>query len=161
MAESSFPVAAEPGDTPRGGGATARWIALGLFPLLLLALVLALIVATNGGLGDRVAPPIETLNVQRVTLPAPGTIQLSVVNDGPDPITIAQVLVDDAYYNYGMTPARTLGRLESATITIPYPWVEGEAHKIGLLSRTGTSASKTTPVRLSRPILCASPSTQG
>lgn len=152
MAESSLPVTAEPGDTPRDRGATVRWVALGLLPLLLLAIVLALIVATNGGVGDRTAPPIETLNVQRVTLPAPGTIEVRVVNDGPDPITIAQVLVDDAFYVYGMAPARTLGRLESATITIPYPWVEGEAHTITMLTRNGVTFEAEVPVALEAPV---------
>ena len=71
-------------------------------PLLLLAAVLALIVRTDAGLGDRTVPPIETLNVQRVTLPEPGVIELEVVNDGPDPITIAQVMVDDAYWQFSM-----------------------------------------------------------
>ncbi len=151
MAQSSLPIAADSGDTPRDGGATLRWLALGLLPLLLLALVLALIVATNAGLADRTVPPIETLNVQRVTLPAPGSIQMRVINDGPDPITIAQVMVDDAFYVYGMEPARTLRRLESATITIPYPWVEGEAHKIGLLTRNGILFEAQVPVALQAP----------
>ena len=69
-------------------------------PLLLLAAVLAWIVRTDAGLGDRTVPPIETLSVQRVILPAPNEIELDVVNDGPDPITIAQVLVDEAYWQF-------------------------------------------------------------
>ena len=32
-------------------------------------------------------------------------IELDVVNGGPDPITIAQVLVDDAYWQFTMEPA--------------------------------------------------------
>src|SRR5215218_2079579 len=71
-----------------------RSLALLLLPLILLAAVLTLIVKTDAGLGDRTAPPIETLNVNRVTLPERGMIELHVTNDGPDPITIAQVLVD-------------------------------------------------------------------
>lgn len=155
MAEHSLPGASVPDNAPRGAGSTARWIALGLLPLALLAAVLALIVATNGGIGERSAPPIETLNVQRVALPQPGTIQLSVVNDGPDPITIAQVTVDDAYYAYGMVPKRTLNRLEAATITIPYPWVEGEAHKIGLITRNGIVFDAEVPVALESPAVDA------
>jgi zinc transporter ZupT len=106
-------------------------------PLLLLAAVIALIVQTDGGLGDRELPPIETLNVQRVTLPEPGLIEVEVVNDGPDPITIAQVLVDDAYWQFTMSPAGELDRLESATIAIPYPWVQDETHAIAMVSETG------------------------
>ncbi|HUG14324.1 MAG TPA: hypothetical protein VMM78_04825 [Thermomicrobiales bacterium] len=116
---------------------TPRSIALGLLPLVLLAGVLALIVATDGGFGERTAPPIEELSVQRVTLPEPNVIELNVINDGPDPITISQVLVDDAYWQFELDGGRTLGRLESTTITIPYPWVQDEAHAIAIVSETG------------------------
>jgi len=92
---------------------------LAIFPLILLALVIGLIVRTDAGLGDRTLPPIETLNVQRIALPAEGQIELSVINDGPDPITIAQVLVDDAYWTFYMSPSGTLDRLDTATIEIP------------------------------------------
>jgi len=130
---------------------TARWVILGLLPLILLAGVLALIVATDAGLGERTVPPIEELNVQRVTLPEPGRIVLDVVNDGPDPITIAQVMVDDAYWSYGIDGDGTLGRMDSATITLPYPWVEGEAHAIGIVSATGVVFDADVPVALESP----------
>jgi hypothetical protein len=83
--EALAPRSAE-GERP---GWDMRWIAMGLLPLVLLAGVLALIVATDAGLGDRNVPPIETLSVQRVTLPEPDMITVNVVNDGPDEITIA------------------------------------------------------------------------
>src|SRR5690242_1130831 len=73
---------------------------LALIPALLLIAVLAVIIRTDGGLGDRTLPPIETLSVQRVTLPEPGTITVEVVNDGRDEVTIAQVLIDDAYWSF-------------------------------------------------------------
>jgi zinc transporter ZupT len=110
---------------------------LAIFPLILLALVIGLIVRTDAGLGDRTLPPIETLNVQRVTLPAEGQIEIAVINDGPDPITIAQVLVDDAYWTFYMSPSGTLDRLDTATIEIPYPWVKDEPLAIQLVSSTG------------------------
>jgi zinc transporter, ZIP family len=124
-------------DAPPTTASNARNLALGLLPLGLLALVLLAIVLTDGGLGARATPPIETLSVQRVTLPEPNRIVVKVVNDGPDPVTIAQVLVDDAYWQFSMAPDTTLGRLESADVSIPYPWVEAEAHHIGLVSSNG------------------------
>jgi zinc transporter ZupT len=130
---------------------TARSIGLGLLPLVLLALVLALIVATDAGLGDRTVPPIEELNVQRVTLPEPGVIELRVVNDGPDEITIAQVMVDDAYWLHEIDGDRTLDRLESTTITIPYPWVQDEAHAIAIVSATGVVFDAEVPVAVESP----------
>jgi len=113
--------------------------------------VLALIVRTDGGLGDRTVPPIETLSVQRVILPAPNEIELEVVNGGPDPITIAQVLVDEAYWQFSMEPPGTLDRLESARISIPYPWVEGEGHSIALISSTGVLFETAVPVAIESP----------
>ncbi len=120
-------------------------------PLLLLAIFLAWLVRTDAGLGDRTVPPIETLSVQRVVLPAPGQIELEIVNGGPDPITIAQVLVDEAYWQFTMEPAGTLDRLQSATVTIPYPWVEGEAHAIALVSATGVVFEAGVPVAIESP----------
>lgn len=130
---------------------TPRTLLWAVVPLLLLAAALALIVRTNGGLGDRTVPPIETLSVQRVTLPAPNQIELTVVNDGPDPITIAQVLVDDAYWQFTQEPAGALGRLESATISIPYPWVEAEGHAIALVSSLGVVFPAEIPVAVESP----------
>jgi zinc transporter, ZIP family len=130
---------------------SAMHLLLALAPVVLLAGVIAVILATDAGLGDRQTPPIETLNVSRITLPEPGMIRLQVVNDGPDPITIAQVLVDEAYWQYTMEPAGTLDRLQSATISIPYPWVEGEAHAVGLVSETGVVFEAEIPVAVESP----------
>ena len=135
-------------------GVRERWsprmILLGLLPLVLLAGVLAIIVATDGGLPERNVPPIETLNIQRVVLPEPGLIELDVVNDGPDPITIAQVMVDDAFWQFEAGD-QTLDRLQSTTISLPYPWVEGEAHAIAILSSTGILFPVDVPVAVESP----------
>ena len=130
---------------------TPRSLIWAVVPLVLLAAVLAWIVRTDAGLGDRTVPPIETLSVQRVVLPAPGQIELDVVNGGPDPITIAQVLVDEAYWQFSMEPPGTLDRLESARISIPYPWVEGESHSIALISSTGVLFETAVPVAIESP----------
>lgn len=135
----------------RSGMAGIPTPVLALVPLLLLAGVVALIVRTDAGLGERELPPIETLNVQRVTLPEPNKIEISVVNDGPDPITIAQVLVDDAYWQFDLKPAGELDRLESATIAIPYPWVKDEGHSIQILSSTGAVFSADIAVAFEAP----------
>src|SRR5215212_926164 len=135
----------------RRAGFSPRSLVWAIVPLLLLAAVLVLIVRTDAGLGDRTAPPIETLSVQRVILPGPGQIELDVINGGPDPITIAQVLVDDAYWQFSMEPAGRLDRLQSARIAIPYPWVEGEGHSIALISSTGVLFEASVPVAIESP----------
>ena len=65
-----------------------------------------------------------------------GAIELTVRNDGPDAVTIAQVTVNDAFADFARTGG-AIGRLERATVTIAYPWVEGEAYEMMLLTSTG------------------------
>lgn len=142
------PAVIEPGERSQF---TPRSIALALLPLALLAGVMALIFATDGGLGDRNAPPIETLAIQRIRLPEPNLIEIRVVNDGPDAITIAQVRVDDAYWQFTMDPPGELKRLDAATISIPYPWVKDEAHMVTLVSATGVVFEAGIPVAIESP----------
>ncbi len=147
------PAIAPPAETSRERNAlwSPRSLVWAIVPLLLLAGVLVWIVRTDAGLGRRTAPPIETLSVQRVLLPAPNEIELEIVNGGPDPITIAQVLVDDAYWQFSMTPNAPLDRLQSASVSIPYPWVEGESHAIALISSTGVLFDAAIPVAIESP----------
>ena len=152
MTESTVPLAVRTErseDRPTRFGPTSMLLAAG--PLLLLVGALSLIVTTDAGLGDRTTPPIETLNVQRVRLPEPGLIELDIVNDGPDSISIAQVLVDDAYWQFTMEPAGTLDRLDSATIRVPYPWVQDEAHAVAMISATGVVFAADIPVAVESP----------
>ncbi|MDQ3693978.1 MAG: metal transporter [Chloroflexota bacterium] len=144
---SERPVVAHP-DRVVTRGPMVLWA---MIPLLLLAAVLVVIVRTNAGLGPNTLPPIETLSVQSVRLPAPGQIELTVVNDGPDPITIAQVLVDEAYWQFTIAPGGGLDRLQTATVSIPYPWVEGETHGISMLSSTGVVFEAEVPVAVESP----------
>ena len=81
-------------------------------------------------------PPIETLTVERTVLDENG-IELKVRADGTEPVSIAQVQVDGAFWQFEQDPPGDLPRLTSAWIAIPYPWVEGETHKVLLLTRNG------------------------
>jgi zinc transporter ZupT len=47
------------------------------------------------------------------------------------------VFVDDASWQHSLDGERTIGRLQSRTITIPYPWVLGEPHLVKLVTSTG------------------------
>jgi zinc transporter ZupT len=111
-----------------------------LVPLVLLAGLIVMIVKTSPGdsLRPAGAPPVEKLSVDRARL-EPGGIVLSVLNDGPDPVTIAQVAVDDAYWSFTSDHGNVLKHLDRATLRIPYPWVEGEAHLVKVLTSTGTA----------------------
>ena len=124
------------------------WFAL---PLLLLG-VLSLVV-TRGGMLARLArgvPPVEELTVDRVRL-TPGHVAVTVVNGGPEPVTVAQVMVDEAFWRFTMAPARTVPRLGRATIDIPYPWVVGEPHQVKLVSASGITFDHEIPVAMETP----------
>jgi zinc transporter ZupT len=126
--------------TPETSWSTPRLWTAALVPLILLAALVALIVRTSPGdrLSGSAVPPIERLSIDRAQLGS-GGIELSVLNDGPDPVTIAQVTVDDAYWSFSSSNGAVLNHLARTTITIPYPWVAGEAHLVKLLTSTGTA----------------------
>lgn len=117
-----------------------------IVPFLLLGVLLALLVVSGAGLGARTAPPIEEVTIDRITLPAPNQIIVEITNGGADPVTIAQVQVDDAYWNFNITPSATIPRLSRATISLPYPWVRDEAHVVRLVSSNGLTFDGTIPV---------------
>jgi zinc transporter ZupT len=113
------------------------WL-LGLVPLLLAVGVLGAFAALGGpGLGDRPGPAIEELSVERTVL-EPGRIALTVRNDGPDTVTLAQAFVNDAYVDFRVAEAE-IDRLRAQTVHIAYPWIEGEAYEVGLLTSTGAT----------------------
>ncbi|MFT5195250.1 MAG: ZIP family zinc transporter [Candidatus Promineifilaceae bacterium] len=115
-----------------------KWL-LAVFPLVLLALLIVAFLTLNPlSFFTGAFPPLENLTIQAVTFPAEGEIELNIINGGPDPVTIAQVLVDDAYWNFTISD-NTLDRLETATINIPYMWVVDEPLVIRLLTSTGAT----------------------
>ncbi len=116
-----------------------NWV-LALFPLLLLGgLVVIFILINPLAHFTDTFPPLEELTIQQVTFPEAGVIEMQVINGGPDPVSIAQVLVDDAYWSYSIEPSNTLDRLEQGLVSIPYPWVDGEPLPIVLITSTGTT----------------------
>lgn len=117
----------------------ARGVALMLLPLLLLGALLALLLTRGTGLTQRTAPPIEELTVDRVTLPALDKVVVEITNGGADPVTIAQVLIDDAYWQFAITPSNEIPRLGKATVTIDFPWQQDEPHAIALVSNNGVT----------------------
>ena len=114
-------------------------------PLLLIVVAIGAFSALDGpGLGERRGPPAEALAVERTKL-EPGTIALTVRNDGPDAVSIAQVMVNDAFVAFagGKT---TIGGLASETLRIQQPWIEGEAYEIALLTSSGGTIVHEIPV---------------
>ncbi len=131
------PVRVAPAAPESAARALPAWVK-GVGPLLLLALLVAGFLRFGPvGVFRKGFPPVEELTVERITLPRPGELRVRVVNSGPEPVTLAQVLVDDAAWAHSLDGGRTLRRLERRTLTIPYPWVEGEPVAVKLVTGTG------------------------
>ncbi len=120
------------------GGLAAYAIPLAL----LIALGGIVLVVDPGSWLDEGPPPAPALSVDRTVLDD-GEIVLEVTNEGQAPVTIAQVLVDEAYWEHTVEPDRTLDRLDSATVTIPYPWVDGEPHEVAFVTSDGVTVHHT------------------
>ncbi len=96
------------------------------------------------------APPLESITVERTILDDEG-ISLLIRTDGSEPVQIAQVQVDGAYWAFTQKPAGPLSRLETARINLPYPWVEGEAHHIAFITSTGAAFEHSIEVAVPTP----------
>jgi zinc transporter ZupT len=112
---------------------------------LLLAILAVLVFANPLEPFTSAAPPVEELKVERAVL-APGHIRLTVRADGSEPLRISQVQVDGAYRTFSVDPTGPIHRLGTAVVDIPYPWIEGEAHHITLLTPTGAAFEHTIEV---------------
>ncbi|MGH3112444.1 MAG: ZIP family metal transporter, partial [Gaiellaceae bacterium] len=138
------------GQAVNRGGPLQVWL-LGLLPLAFIGIAAALFVALGApGLGERRGPPAEELVVERTVL-RPGQIELTVRNDGPDAVKIAQVAINDSYVNF-RADRQEVGRLGAAKLTIDYPWVEGEAYELFLLTSAGGTIDHTIPIAVETPI---------
>lgn len=125
----------------------AHWI---VPPALLAVAILALFkgdwLVELGG-----APvPFEDVVVERVVLDDQG-IELKYRVDSPDPVTIAQVQVDGAYWRFTQEPQGILSRGEAAWIRIPYMWVTGDSHHLTLVSSAGATFEHTIEVAQATP----------
>ena len=127
------------------------WVSA-LIPVVLLAALVAAFFFTDplalfktDGL-----PPIESLTIERVEL-HPGQMVVTIFNSSPDPLTIAQVTVDDAFWQYEISPSHIVPRLGRAVITVPYAWVQGEPHAINVITDSGTPFTAEVPVAVETP----------
>ena len=96
------------------------------------------------------APPVEELSVEATRL-TPGLISLTLRADGSGPVELAQVQVDGAWREFALVPAGPIARLGTARTDIPYPWIEGEAHHLALVTGTGAVFDYTIEVAQATP----------
>ncbi|SJM33891.1 metal transporter [Mesorhizobium delmotii] len=138
MNEVSHIAAADP-TAPVGSGKSRAALLWLILPLAALGLAITWLLVSdplrNFGNG---APPVESLTFERTILSSDG-IRVLVRAGGSEPMTIAQVQVDDAYWQFTQEPAGPLARGATAWIHLPFPWVLGEAHAINIVTNTGTT----------------------
>jgi zinc transporter ZupT len=89
------------------------------------------------------------LAVERTVL-TPGAIELTVRNVGPDPVSVAQVAVNDSFVDV-VGGEQPIGRLGTATLTLAHPWQEGQPYTIALLTSTGVVIEHVVPAAVATP----------
>jgi zinc transporter ZupT len=129
---------------------TFRTFVLLLLPIILLAGVIALFLSTGGGLDLTSPAPVETLNIERYHL-EPNMIELQVRNTGPEELTIASVIINEAVMPFQVTPGSTIPRLGKASIHVNYAWSYGEAYGIKILTSNAVPFETEIPVAFVTP----------
>lgn len=122
-----------------------------VIPFLVLAAAIAWLYGTNPLRNfENGAPPVENLTYERTILDN-GGLRLLVRAGGSEPLKIAQVQVDAAYWQFTLDPPGPLARGNSAWVSIPFPWVLGEAHRVTVVTSTGTTFEHEIPVAVPTP----------
>ena len=124
------------------------WIIL---PLAVLTMAVGWLLATDPlGSFNNGAPPVENLTFERTILNADG-LDVLVRAGGSEPMTIAQVQVDDAYWQFTQDPPGPIARGSTAWIHLPFPWVLGEAHAVKIVTNTGATFDHEIAVAVATP----------
>jgi ZIP family zinc transporter len=133
--------------------AGTKWRLWALVPIILLVGAVSLVSATGSSLVEliRTNPPqADEFEIRRVSF-ASGEIKIRVTNPQQEELTIAAVTVDDAIVPFEIDGPRTLNRLRSSTIVVPYDWVEDEPIAVGVTSSTGIETTKEIPAAVETP----------
>ncbi|HEY2979854.1 MAG TPA: hypothetical protein VGJ22_01625 [Anaerolineales bacterium] len=136
-----------PKTTPQAGGSRLGTLALFLLPIVLLAGVIALFLLTNGGMHLPARGPVEDLHIERYVLER-DKIDIYVRNAGPEEVTIAQVIINEAVWPHTVTPDATIPRLGQAVIHLNYGWIENEAYGITIFTSNAIPFSVDIPLAL-------------
>ncbi|WP_245721541.1 hypothetical protein [Nocardia crassostreae] len=111
----SEPAASAPETTAR----FPAWVGWAGLALLIAAVLAGLGLLGGRALPDRLGPPVEEVALER-TVFREDVIELTVRNTGPDPVTIGQVFVNDAFVDVS-GGEDAIGRMGSATLELNYP----------------------------------------
>jgi len=121
-----------------------------ILPLLILGGLIVLFLRTGGGLNLASPVPIESLSVERTVL-HPGQFEITVRNTSLEEITIAQVIVNDAFWEFEVSPSPSIPRLGKAVLRINYPWSDYEAYAVRLFTGNAIAFDIEIPVAFTTP----------
>ena len=117
-------------------GLNLVWIIL---PLLALAAANAWIFTANPVARlNNGAPPIENLTFERTVINDKG-LQLLVRAGGSEPMAIAQIQVDSAYWTFTQSPPGEIPRGSTAWLNIDFPWNLADTHAVTVMTGSGVS----------------------
>jgi zinc transporter ZupT len=122
-----------------------------VFPLLILAAMVYWFATKGASLVETPAVPVEKIDFERIVL-RPGEIIAYVRNTGPYEVTIAQVTVNEALWEASIHPSNVIPRLERATITIPYHWVQYEPYEVTVITSTGVKFTEGVEIATETPV---------
>lgn len=134
---------------PAPGLSRYLWL---LLPAAVLAMAIVWLLQTNPLQGfNNGAPPVENLTIERTILDHNG-LRLLVRAGGSDPMAVAQVQVDAAYWEFSQEPQGPIARGDTAWISLPFPWVVGETHHVTFVTNTGATFDHEIAVAVPTPV---------
>jgi zinc transporter ZupT len=136
--------------TPKERRMTPITAALLILPLIILAGVIWLFLTTGGGLHLTPPAPVENLSIERTVL-QPGLIDITVRNSGPQPVRIAQVIINDAVWPFRVSPQVEIPRLQTAHVYLSYAWSHGEAYSVRLFTTNALAFNVDIPIAFVTP----------
>ncbi|MBI4572713.1 MAG: metal transporter [candidate division NC10 bacterium] len=128
------------------------WLLILLPVAVLVAMVVLFLAKGEVLVGKSPIPPDALLKIEfeRVVF-RPGEIIATVRNTGPDAVTIAQVTVNEALWQYAVSPGTSLTRMQQGLVTIPYPWEAGDPVEVKLITSNGLVFTKKVDIAAETP----------
>jgi zinc transporter ZupT len=139
-----------PSPTARPKPRLPLWLAV-LLPVVALAAVF--FAFARGGVLSALRsdiPPIESLTIGAVHMDRDG-FEFDVFNGGAQTVTLAQVTVDDSYWQFHTHPSPVIQRFGQIRVHLYYPWVRAEPLAVHLLTSTGQTFAVEIPVASETP----------
>jgi zinc transporter, ZIP family len=96
------------------------------------------------------APALERLGVEQIKISKSG-FEVLVRNNGAEPLQLAQVMVDGAYWVFSSDHSGPIARLDTTRLSIDFPWGSGETHHLRFITSIGSTFDHTIETALETP----------